>query len=85
MCFALVLSSFASVRNVGLLLLYLNFISWRHAASPMTQQAVWVLRAKMDEWCHHRWAPRLLGVAYEKAKMLIGAYYAPKAQKQKAS
>jgi len=77
LCVGLALTCFASVRNVGMLLFYLNFLSWRHASSQLTQQAVWALRTQMDGWFHHKWAPKLLGVAYEKCKMMLGVYISP--------
>jgi hypothetical protein len=76
---SLVLSCIANLRNVGILLLYVKFLGWRYEASTMTKQAVFVLQQKLDEWCHHKWAPKLLGIAYEKGKMLFKAYAGKKA------
>lgn len=84
MCVSLLLACIASIRNVPVLLFYVRFLTWRYAASDMTKQAVWILQTKLREWSHHKWAPKLVGICYEKASMLISTYLAPKAEADKS-
>ena len=72
----LILSMIANFRNIGILIFYWNFISWRYNANEWTKRAVWTLRDKIGEWCHHRFAPKILGLGFEKIKLMIAGYHA---------
>jgi len=79
----LTLSLFTGLRNIGILFIYLKFLSWRYDSSEWTKRAVWQLRDKAGEYAHHRYAPKVVGLVYEKIKQLIGAYYSRKDAKEK--
>jgi len=72
----LILSCIANIRNVGVLIFYWNFLGWRYNKCQWTKHAVWALHDKARELCHHKYAPKILGLGFEKVRMMITAYYA---------
>eukprot|EP00307_Rebecca_sp_RCC1486_P011985 CAMPEP_0119410982 /NCGR_PEP_ID=MMETSP1335-20130426/3849_1 /TAXON_ID=259385 /ORGANISM="Chrysoculter rhomboideus, Strain RCC1486" /LENGTH=359 /DNA_ID=CAMNT_0007435589 /DNA_START=1 /DNA_END=1080 /DNA_ORIENTATION=+ len=66
------------LRNVVILIMYCHFLSWRYNANAWTKQAVWALSENLGNLAHHRYAPRLLGILFDKCKQLIVALNKPR-------
>lgn len=66
------------LRNIVILMFYCQFLSWRYNANAWTKQAVWLVSEKLSSVAHHRYAPRLLGLLYDKGKQLLVTLNAPR-------
>lgn len=70
----LIVSLAGGLKNVIMLLLYWQFLSWRYVNSQWSKHAFWAMREKLDGVFNHRFCPSPFRMLYDRVKQFMGAY-----------